>query len=421
MFALVRLSAYAALTVLLGGCYNVPIRETRTALPDISPVLPADIRSGNRDVMVIMRTPAKNIHTPAFAKPETLDALMRETTYATSGFGVVMLFPWVPIYAGSHDANVSTIINSICVFTADGKLIKFDLSAKTWNLSNRAQLTLARRDALVAALRADNATAFAPYTQVAGPCDIEGRIEWPATQRTRAIEFLTRISATDPAKPDPRLDEILKRAGPNHAHAVGGGAMLSIMANWRSDESSAKLPNMANRSPQDGAAPPLFFSNADFQEFRKLAASMKESDFEALIASKVPEALTWRDFREIRACAIGSDGGALAWIDGDSISTQTGPASRPRGWREIVVGRMEVGAYSRDTRCFPFWPRSWSEKETAEVGAFLNALPIRPMKPDPPPDKLPDPVAAYGRTRVAASAPDDIASAPRPVRPRHGS
>jgi hypothetical protein len=180
--ALLVPSAAAVFVTVLSGCYVVPFPVSRS-LPDLEAALPADLRSSDEDVLVLRRVSLypSVVKDPLLMKGRDLHSLS-QSERLESGWGV---FTWIGVDAEVHTNTV--YLHSVCLITAKGQEMEFRPTANEWAATDRGVVPLAKREALVLALRAN-------VKQFEGdwPCGIYGELNWSDAARSLAIEFFER-------------------------------------------------------------------------------------------------------------------------------------------------------------------------------------------------------------------------------------
>jgi hypothetical protein len=371
--SLVRMLAAAVVTTSLCGCIGVPLPSSYTAAPDISPLLSDEMRLSAREVIVLAQSRLRSkggqlvINTPAFAKPEALDVLMREVKLETTEHALLTFLPlWMIPGLGTNVASaIESSLERLCMVTAEGWQFNFSIEDKRWKLTHRMPLEVMRRDAIVSALRAGGDS---PFDKIDGPCGMTGKTEWPAESRARALEFLSQLPQLEPAESNPRLTALVKRARPDKAGADGGGAMLVAVGRWRNEAS---------------ATPPLFLDATGYGDIKEFAGEIKGSDIDVLVGLYSPATRAKGNFAARSIIVIGSNGDLWAWNEDAHALKRVEPALSLQDCQKAMLGGLRGDYVATWT---PFWgsavcslgkPDGWSHAQIREAIAFLQELPIQ--------------------------------------------
>jgi hypothetical protein len=361
-----------AFAISIGGCVIVPLGSDRASPPTITPVVPAEIKTSNREVMVLAQSWNRGgyvftnqgdiISGPVFVNGSTLDLAIRQFDMETV---LNSFFAW-SVGFGTGNMGTSRVIGQrlqrLCIVTADGLQLPVDPWYGKWKAQAPGHLHAARRDAIVSALRGGGDR---PFDKVDGPCGVRGTLEWPATARSKAIEFLSRLPRVEPVDVNPQLAAILTRL---RTEPVPGGAMLLVAARW-----STELVETS----------PLFLGASDYQEFRAITAFVNARDIVMLLPTMLSRYSTGqRALEELKVdtlCAVGGNGDVRSWSE--RMDTWTQPDSVPPHpeWRKEVLARLnnEPTFHVWDENCVPTKPKIWQAAQLQSAVAFLTALPVQ--------------------------------------------
>ena len=172
-------------------------------LPDVTPSLPADLRTGSDEVLVLIQQSrftysgvgyggragdvAATSVAARFMKGSELPSLSQTVTL-DSGSGVVFFIPLMVTGLPLGGASTYERLEVLCAIAQDGRVIVLYPNAAP----QQQFLTRARKDAIVVELHARGSD---PFASVDGPCGVHGTVEWPTELRERVTDFLVRLPA----------------------------------------------------------------------------------------------------------------------------------------------------------------------------------------------------------------------------------
>jgi len=210
--ASILLSACAPFRVYPNGGVDSGLNALKSVpLPDVTPNLPADLRTNSDEVLVLIQTSrfkyaavgsggpvlgaeakgASNSVAARFMKGSELPSLSQTVTLSSGG-GVAFFIPLM--VAGIPLGGVSTFerLEVLCVVAQDGRVVVLYSNAPP----QQHFFTRARKEAIVSALRASADASFEE-----GPCGVVGTLDWSDKLRSKVGDFIARLP-TPEAAPD---------------------------------------------------------------------------------------------------------------------------------------------------------------------------------------------------------------------------
>lgn len=198
----------------LGGCVGLPWDSSKP-MPDFSQRLPADLLERSDEVLVLVQTVGNTnprgdseISVDAtFIKAYQLRTLNQKLTLSTShdvGYFSVIGF--------IGEVRSGTRLDRICVLSGDGRVIELDFILDKDQVHALSQ---ARREDIVAALRADASRALSKprgdaslklladvlvHPMQYGPCavTVPGAVTWDGSLRSRVADYISALPVWHP-------------------------------------------------------------------------------------------------------------------------------------------------------------------------------------------------------------------------------
>ena len=175
-------------------------------LSDVTPDLPADLRTSSDEVLVLIQTSrytysgvgaggsaggvAANSVAARFMKGNELPSLSQTVTLSSGG-GVVFFIPLmvagIPLGGGSTYDRLEVL----CVVAQDGRVVELYPNAQRRHQS----FTTAKIETIVSAL---SVTADASFTGAEAPCGVVGTLGWSDQLRSKVSDFIVRLPTSDP-------------------------------------------------------------------------------------------------------------------------------------------------------------------------------------------------------------------------------
>jgi hypothetical protein len=129
-------AAGALIGMLLGGC--IPLPNTHSSAPDISPSIPAEVRSSDRQVMVLVQSMLQGkgltIGTPKFVRANALDAVTRNLGIETRENVILPGVPGVPLIIPQISSVVVGNFSKLCLVTMEGWEISLTVLDERWKM-----------------------------------------------------------------------------------------------------------------------------------------------------------------------------------------------------------------------------------------------------------------------------------------------
>jgi hypothetical protein len=382
-----RLTCIASIVTILSGCIALPL-PTVTGIPDIDSQLPEDLRKSELDALVLT-THTKvgrgsnqargRLGVPIFMKAKNLGALtdivwLEESVNLIGvGVGYGVISPFALEVSAEY-------LGTLCIVVSDGRTFTFSRRGSQL-VVKQENLPTVRRDAIVSALQALNAIAFAG---IDGPCDIGVMGTWPQDVNSRVIDFLLRLPKGDTALPTAALAQLFESG------VTPGGEK-------RVEEYRVMLLGSTKWRDTTVAEAPMFLSATDIRAAMDLIVASKPDEIMPFFPSFKSGARSPSRLELDRLCAIGSDGRAAWWSEGAGTWIKLGANPPYREWIADVMlvlhGEPAAGGWAE--HCPPRRPATWSAEERRQVATFLQRVPSQEFK------GLSDLLAKVG-TRVAS-------------------
>ena len=203
---------FAVLSAMLGGCSTLLALPYPTSdsepVADLAPYLPAHLLAGATEVLVLTQHSAERRKGGPFSSVPEFNTWVKTTTIQArflKGTGLAALgrdlklsseeridvVSLLPATGSSGIRSLATTsrekLEKLCLVTGDGWEMTFLPRKGAWDAGPRVPYDAGRRDAVVAALRADKGNSLAA---IEAPCAIAGDAAWPDNLRSRLIEFL---------------------------------------------------------------------------------------------------------------------------------------------------------------------------------------------------------------------------------------
>ena len=192
------------LSTALAACVPIPLPKSdaaeEVALPDVRAVLPRDIQTDTREILVLAE--ATRLHHPSFfANRRTaqsggyvlqadfiagtdLERLTDKFQLRSSRRLLVVTFMLT-----GHEAYYTDSLRLLCLVTADGRTFALTPGETGWTQVREDHVGAGRYAAFIANMQ----TPPQRGQYVVGPCGAAGAIDWSAALRSRVEEFLLRV------------------------------------------------------------------------------------------------------------------------------------------------------------------------------------------------------------------------------------
>jgi len=195
------LSACAPMRVYPNGATDTGLAALKSQpLPDVTPSIPADLRTSSEEVLVLIQTSrftysgvgpgglvgkvAKNSVAARFMKGNELPSLSQTLTLS-SGAGVIFFIPLMVTAIPIAGTSSFERLEVLCVVAPDGR----DVVLYSNEPPQHPHLSKARMEDIVSALRA---SADASFDDASTPCGVVGTLGWTDDLRWKVSDFLAR-------------------------------------------------------------------------------------------------------------------------------------------------------------------------------------------------------------------------------------
>jgi hypothetical protein len=364
--------------LLLSGCIALPSNVTRP-IPDLTPHVPAEWLSGNEPVLVLIQTAATNrrafftfsmteyktwdtrsVVTARILKGAELKALKDSMVQSSQRSVLLLLCSGFNCGSGDIEGGREQM-QVLCMISTRGDEIALRPQAKTWDAAKPSAIHTARRDALVAALRADAAR---PFERIDGPCGIAGELEIPKEMQQQLLAMISAMPDRTPLPLQSPFDAVAAKAA--SGQTTDGKTMVVSAARWREETI---------------VSDPLFLDGNDFTEFEKAFQTGTAAEltpfFPQHIAAHAAGTRARDNLKIDYFCVINSSGDVLFW--GTDSKAWRKVEERPpyRSWKANAV-KILKGDEAPDTfreSCMPAANATWPAATLSRAIAFIEGLP----------------------------------------------